>query len=92
MRSYGVSKIVWYGRISNGNANLYLSKGALQAAKSVGCIGTFYYGLSQAYAGNYFGAVKSFLSSVNWAIKITNTQNGRVYMMRGFWYAGSYAQ
>ena len=43
MRSYGVSKIVWYGRISNGNANLYLSKGALQAAKSVGFIGTFYY-------------------------------------------------
>ncbi|MBH9991163.1 hypothetical protein H3R26_03570 [Lactobacillus sp. W8092] len=92
MRSYGVSKIVWYGRISNGNANLYLSKGALQAAKSVGFIGTFYYGLFRAYAGNYFGAVKSFLSSVNWAIKITNTQNGRVYMMRGFWYAGSYAQ
>ena len=61
-------------------------------SKSVGFIGTFYYGLFQAYAGNYFGAVKSFLSSVNWEIKITNTQNGRVYMMRGFWYVGSYTQ
>ena len=33
MRSYGVSKIVWYGRISNGNANLYLSKGGITSSK-----------------------------------------------------------
>lgn len=77
MRSCGVNKIVWYGNIGSVIQTfiylLYLSKGELQVAKAVGFI---YWNILLCIISSICRtsfAVKSFLSSVNWAIKIVNT-------------------
>ncbi|MDR2832408.1 MAG: hypothetical protein LBV67_01685 [Streptococcaceae bacterium] len=92
LRGHGVTKFIIYGQTRYGNFNAFLSQTSLRVIKYSVAAFNAIKAIVQAYLGNFIGLAYSSMNAILNIIRADQIRYGKVFLVRSWWYAGSYNQ